>query len=294
MDQFKYFHLCTHKEYVPPIPTLKIKTFECPVNNVFLESADLQISLLDSENFTYKVSKILFVLVTDAGAVTNPEDFNYDNNNFTFEDIQTEEGFFDFPDDSFYVDYALYSNGTSKRLSEDFYELKNNQLVWKKRPPLKYTVYYNIEPFIFIEVRHAPLECPICNGYGWYFDLVPFQQTTVNVFGVERIIQRIVKDLLIEKGENMFDIEYGGDLTRVLKDYGQMGDTEIENRVRYIVDEVRTEYLQRQAQLIDQLEDDEILVSLNFLRFQRIDNTKIVVEIAIRTNAGEQAFRIPV
>lgn len=283
MDRFQYFHLCNH--------TFSTSTTDPSIKTITVQNSGDLIDILIERA---RILDIISVYVAERPVVGPSSDFNYDNlDDQNYEDSDVQDGYFD-DDELPLVDYRTYYDQNIP-LDASFYSLYlHNRIKWKVKPPFKYTVTAKIQFSAIEETVYDQPDCPRCQGNAWYIDLV----NTFNVFqesaGIEYVAQRVVKDLFTEITTNLFDVNYGTTLQRQMFQMNLSDDT-LFNHIRAAVADVQSNYLLRQAPILNQLMPNQRLVSLTVGNIQRGSDavSRILVDLVIRTEQEIQSLRIP-
>ena len=287
MDKFTYFHLCNHR----------IQKSAFSGETVLLE-VHRGNDLVDTMINGAVVLELHEVRAIDYDRdVIEPADFFYDNDRKeqTYEDIDPEDGFYD-ESQLYNVNYAKYfkdGQKISEPLPPTFYEpILHNRIRWLVRPPIKYQVKAKVRYTTNSYDNYRPMECPVCDGRGWYIDILNKDGKFEVPTGIVKIAQRVVRNLLTKTGTNLFDSEFG---TNIQNDVIMNSDDDntIFNNVRIAVSQVEDQYLTDQQELINELPDDEILVSLSVDDVSRsqTDLRKVYLQLRIQTMTDDQVFK---
>lgn len=288
MDQFTYFHLCDHRIKKPmndgEVTTLDVvhgkDLIDIVINGaVLLEIHEVRAIEFDPNDFEIN-------------------DFYYDNPEQTYDDKDPGDSYYD-DKEQFIVEYAKYFKegaDVSEPLPESFYEpVLHNRIRWLVKPPLSYRVKAKVKYTHDRTDIFAPRDCPICGGKGWFIDILDKNGTFESVKGVQKVAQRVVKDLLTDQGTQIFDPMYGTTIKKeIVENFND--DDNLFSIIRMNVSEVEDKYLTDQQEIIDTLPDDEILISLTTEDVHRsTSNPSIVVlKLRIRTSQDDQIFQLGV
>lgn len=290
MDKFSYFHLCDHRiKKVPRVGeqmTIEVVTGSDAnlIDTVINGGILLKVHEIRAIEFDPKDVEIV--------------DFFYDNPNSqqTYDELDQGEAYYD-DKDEFVVDYSRYfreGETISEVLPAKFYEpILHNRIRWLVKPPKKYQVVADVKFTHESYQTYTSLECPICNGRGWFVDILDKNGSFVQPTGILKIAQRVVKDLLTELESQMFDAGYGQTLKRELM-LSSSDDERIFDVVRLSVSNVEDGYLTDQQNIITELSNEEILQALVTEEVYRHPQqpTRIIVRIRIRTVTEEQIFQL--
>lgn len=284
---FRYFHLCSHESINTTQREREVITF---VKNSgkdidsLIKGASV-IEIVEIRAMTYTPRKTSIQLEYD----TNLEKDRYDN------EVE-EHGHYDHPQ-YYYQDYSLhFDEGMDKSnpLPTSYYTLYlKNGIKWNVEPPLTYEVKMLVRYDEGYRQIFNPAECDICQGKGWYVDILNNSAAFEVDTGIVKIIQRFIKDILTEIATNVLELSYGTIIRRTVANV-PTNDEELFDDIRLIVSEVESTYLQRQALEYDKLTPEERLVSgvaENVFR-SPLDKRRIVLELSIVTEAENRNFRL--
>lgn len=288
MDQFRYFHLCDHK--IQKSPT------EGEASEIVVTTSGDQIDTLINGAIVLEIHEVRVLEY-------NPKDFEirdfyYDNQyrDQTYDDVDPGESYYD-ERDLFIVDYSKFfkpGKTISDPLPPEFYEpTLHNRIRWLVKPPLKYQVKAKVRYTHIAYTTYPASECPICGGKGWFVDILSKNKRFEEISGIEKIAQRVVKDLLTELGTQILDLTYGTTLKQEAT-LNVTNDDQLFNLIRMTVSDVEDVYLADQQEKISDLPETEILLGLTTDEVFRSSKnpTVIVIQIRLRTAVEEQAFRI--
>lgn len=290
MDNFSYFHLCDHRIRKTPTDGEETLLTVHAGNDLIdvLINAAIVLEILEVRALEYDPKDIEII------------DFYYDNNkrDQTYDDVDQGEAYYD-DKNEFIVDYSKYfqeGQTISEPLPREFYQpMLHNRIKWGVKPPKKYQVKAKVRYTNIIFENYSPFDCPICNGKGWFVDIMDKNGVFKVATGIEKIAQRVVKDLMTEKQSQLFDREYGKEIKKEAQRFSS-DDEELFNAIRMTISEVEDGYLSDQQEVIRNLNNDEILQALitdNVARHSK-NPTIIIIQLRIRTMTDEQVFQIGV
>jgi hypothetical protein len=283
---FRFFHVCTHRirEYNTSGDERTIKiTNDGNATDLLIRGATIE-RILSVQAITYQNR-------------VDRDEFGYDNtsDDHRYEDRDLEDGYYDGAN-HFFVNYAKYfANGatTSNPLPETFYEAYlHNRIKWLVEPPLSYVVTVLIRYTNGKSVTYNPTECPYCQGKGWFVDILDNDEKFGLDSGIEKVSQRIVKDLMTELYSSVLNLEYGTVLKQTVASASK-DDEAIFDDIRMVISEVEDRYLLRQQSEYDTLEATERLLSLRVEDARRStrDKRRITLELRIETEEESRSFR---
>lgn len=287
MDNFSYFHLCDHR--------IKRPSNAGVVNTFSVDSNGEQIQVLVNGAV---ILNILEVRVLDYDDVVEVVDLYYDNvdDEQTYDDIVPGEAYYD-DKVQFLVNYAKYfqdGQTVSDPLPVGFYApILHNRIQWLVKPPKKYQVKAEVKFSANNFITYRGSECPVCNGLGWFIDILDKNGQFHQPVGIGKVAQRVVKDFLTELGTQLLDPTYG---TTVKEDAmsASSDDDSLFNTIRVAVSQVEDNYLTNQQNMITQLGSEETLRSLvvdDVFRSTQ-DPTIVVIRLKITTVADQQIFQL--
>lgn len=275
---YKYFHLCTHEGN---------RSDDQGERRIVQVKNDG--TLIDVLIRAATVLRIEEVRVISYDEDLDRKELVYDEptGRYTYEDEDEDEGYYDDPAKN-YLPYAeFFPEGAviSSPLPEYSYEpYVHNRIKWNVVPPQEYEVTIWVK---FAESRkktHEARSCPHCQGKGWFVDIIDNSGRFHLDEGIEKITQRIIKDLLTELYSSRLNLEYGTLLKQTVA--AQSTDDEmLFDDIRMIVSEVEDNYLSRQSEFVSTLSLEETLRSCTVSRVQRSSRDKrgIVIELKIQT-----------
>jgi hypothetical protein len=289
VDDFTYFHLCNHR--------LEKEKSDGEVRNITVFSGRDSIDTVINGAILLEIQEVRAVEY-DPNDV-EILDFFYDNRQReqTYDDEDPGEAYYD-EAEQYYVEYSKYflpNAKISEPLPPGFYQpTLHNRIKWLVKPPKKYQVTAKVRFTHVSYINYPPNECPVCGGKGWFVDIIDKDGKFQTPAGVEKIAQRVVKNLLTEVGTQIFDPTYGTRVKRDLMLDSTNDDEQLFNLIRLAVSDVEDVYLSDQQERILEIPPEEILISLNTENvFRSSQNpTLIIVQIQIVTQTEEQLFRI--
>ena len=287
MDEFSYFHLCDHR--------IKKPLSAGDIKDITVTNSGKQIDTVINAAIVHEVFE---VRVLEGNNDAEIEDFFYDNEKRlqTYDDVDPGDSYYD-DKEQFIVDYSKYfkeGNAVSEPLPPSFYEpILHNRLKWLVKPPKRYVVNakvrYTNEQFY----NYYPEDCPICAGKGWFVDILNKEGEFIVPTGIEKVAQRVVKDLLTQVGTQPFDPNYG---TTIKEDLMVISgsDEDLFDALRLSVSSVEDQYLSAQQERLEYLSGDETLNALiieNVLRSAKNTNV-IILQLRIQTEEEDRTFRL--
>lgn len=288
MKDFQYLHLCNH--------TFKISKKDGVEREIVINNDGT--SLIDIIVNKAVVLEIIEVRVLESRPYLKIADFEYDNDKTlqTYEDVDSEDGYYD-DSDNFVVDYSQYMRfDLDGSLPKEFYEpTLHNRIRWNVRPPSKYVVKARILYSKNGEITYKPDECLRCQGKGWYVDILNNDGRFEVPTGVSKIVQRVVKDILTKAQSNRFDLSEGT-MLHIQMTESKGDDERLFDDIRLIVSDVEDKYLTRQLDVLNELRDDETLVSLRVQNISRSKRniTMIFLELGVTTKNNYEIFRVAI
>lgn len=287
MDNFSYFHLCNHR--------IKKSARDGEITTIDVESGSGFTDVIINGAVVLELLEVR-VLEYDPN-IRESVDFYYDNTEReqTYED-DDEDGLYD-QADHILVDYSKYfipGATISEPLPSGMYEpTLHNRIRWSVKPPIKYQVKAKVKYTHQAYENFLPANCPVCGGKGWFIDILNKDGAFEVPTGIQKIAQRIVKDLLTEVKSQRFNLDYG---TTVKKDglANSADDNQLFDNIRMAVSDVENNYLNQQQNIITQLEPDEILFELITDDVSRLSTnlTIVIIRLRIRTAMQEETFQL--
>lgn len=284
---FRFFHLCTHQ------------TDEADeTNNIrdihIINDGDATDILIKGA----RISRILEVRAITFKHRVDRDTFEYDKNfsDLRYEDVDLGDGYYD-GENYFYIDYRHYmteGSSVSNPLPESFYTpYLHNRMKWLVEPPLTYVVRAEVLYGKSKKTIHAQSSCPVCQGKGWFIDILNNDQKFNVDKDIEKIAQRVVKDLMTELYSNVLKLEYGTTIKQTIASVSKPDD-ELFDDVRLIISEVEDNYLVRQQEEYDQLDSTERMIALRAENIFRSpsDPRRVVLELYIETEEEARTFRL--
>jgi hypothetical protein len=285
MDSFQYFRVCSH-EFVT-IPATETR------EEFIFSKGELEQVL--SESIMNGVPTITLIDNSSIPSETPPEEMYYDSTNYSFDETNTLRGYYDI-DINFY--HTFPTSNITTPIEGTLYEILFDRIVrWKVRPPISYKVIYQIRPKTQIVEKKSARDCPRCDGFNWYLDITDIDGSFSGISGIDKVAQRVIKDLLTDKEESDFDIEYGSSLVNFMYNRSpSVSEQQLYTEISSIVSDTERIYLQHQINVIDSLSDDEILIRLGLYDIYRSEQepTKVVMDIFVETRTNAQTLRIPI
>lgn len=286
MDKFSYLHLCDHR--------IRKTGTDGELTTLTVSAGSDLIDVLINAAIVLEINS---VRVLEYTTIVETTDFLYDNDTReqTYDDVDPSDSYYD-DRDQFLVDYSKYfmeGQTVSEPLPKSFYEpLLHNRIKWSVKPPKKYLVEAKVKYTHTSFQTYLPQDCPICNGKGWFVDIMDKNGVFQVVTGIEKIAQRVVKDLLTEKHSQIFDFEYGEEIKREMI-RGSSDDERLFNIVRMAISDVEDQYLNDQQNVIRDLPPEEIMQALIVEQVMRHPKNPraVVVRLRIRTMQEEQVFQ---
>jgi hypothetical protein len=287
MDNFTYFHLCDHRIKRP---------FNTGIVNTFaVDSNDQQIQTLVNGAAVLSISE---VRVLEYDPIAEIVDLVYDNpdDEQTYEDVRPGEAYYD-NKVQFLVDYSKYfqdGQAVSDPLPVEFYApFLHNRIEWTVKPPKKYQVTAELRFSGDNYITYRGTECPVCNGLGWFIDILGKNGDFSQPVGIGKVAQRVVKDFLTELGTLQLDTSYGTTVKQDALNASKDDDT-LFNTIRVAVSQVEDNYLTDQQNMITQLSQEETLRSLSVEDVSRSlqDPTIIIIRLKITTVLDQQIFQL--
>jgi hypothetical protein len=290
MDNFSYFHLCNHRIRKTPSDgeeTLLTVHAGKDLIDVLINAA-IVLEILEVRALEYDPKDVEII------------DFYYDNDEKEqdYDDADQGEAYYD-DKNEFVVDYSKYfqeGETISDPLPRGFYQaMLHNRIKWGVKPPKKYQVKAKVRYTTITFENYKPFECPICNGKGWFVDIMDKDGMFKVASGIVKIAQRVVKDLMTEKQSQLFDLDYGKEIKKDSQRFSN-DDEQLFNSIRMTISEVEDDYLNEQQEVIRNLQNDEILQALITDKVSRhpTNPTIIIIQLRIRTMSEEQLFQIGV
>lgn len=283
---YKYFHLCTHET--------KVNNDE---NNTRIVNVKNGGGLIDTLILGATVLEIAEIRVLEYDPSLDRKELVYDEptGRYTYEDEDEDEGFYDDPSVYFikYGDFFPEGAVISEPLPRYAFEpYVHNRIKWNVTPPIEYEATIRVRFPKAGVMRHEPKDCPICQGKGWFVDLLSNHGRFNLDRGIEKIVQRILKDLLTELYTNKLSLEYGTMLNQVIATTNT-DDEAMFDDIRMIVSEVEDLYLARQTEVASNLLKEESLRSCTVSKIHRSarDQRRIVLELRIQTESELRDFK---
>jgi hypothetical protein len=285
MDALLYFRVCNHEiktlsppQYVEEKITSGRLT-QHSLSNIIFDESSVRIQLIDSSS----------VPVGD-----KLSEMKYDHDHY-FDDADLNKYFFDI-ESSYYFDFGNIPVGVD--IDSSLYTIEYGRVIkWLVRPPLTYKVIYLYQPNTLVSSFKTRGLCERCDGFGWYVDIADEAGYDSEVTGIDKVAQRIIKDLLTPLGANDLDTTYGSRLKTVVFDRSDtLSDEQLFLEVSDVISEVEQYYLNTQAGMLEMLSNDEILIRL-FLNQSYRDESKldtIIIELYVETRTNARTLRIPV
>jgi hypothetical protein len=288
MDSFSYFHLCDHR--------IRKNSTDGEKATLTVSAGRDLIDVLINAAIVLEINSVR-VLEYEPNDIEKNE-FLYDNENReqTYDDVDPSDAYYD-DREQFLVDYSKYfltGQTISEPLPKGFYEpLLHNRIKWSVKQPKKYLVEAKVRYTHTSFQTYLSQDCPICNGKGWFVDIMDKNGVFKVATGIEKIAQRVVKDLLTEKGSQTFDLEYGKEIKKEMV-RSSADEEQVFNAVRLTISEVEDQYLNDQQNVIRNLPPEEILQSLVTEQVMRHPTNPrvIIVRLRIRTMQEEQVFQV--
>lgn len=290
MKEYNFLHLCDHN--------FKITNKDGVEREI--EVWNKKDSVIDLVIDKAIVLSIIEVRAIDYTPSQNVVEFRFDNDKKlqTYEDVDTEDGYFD-DRDEFVVDYSKFfkkGQEISEPLPSEYFDpFLHNRIKWNVKPPTKYLVKAKILYSTAKQKTYTLQECPRCQGKGWFVDILNQKGKFEFASGINKVVQRVIKDLLTKLQSSKIDLGYGKNLHTVLRETSA-DDERTFDLVRLIVSGVEDDYLMRQSEYLNELAPEEVLTSLMVQNISRskVKNTSILLELAIETQADSRVFRISV
>lgn len=281
---FEYFHICTHESN--DVQT-KEDTLTVTIQN------QGQIDVLIRGATVLEIKSIRVIRYTPR---KDSVQLKYDDTdpNHMYDHLATQYAYYDDPH-HYYQDYSrFFEPGATKSnpLPESFYEIVfKNRVKWLVEPPLEYEVVMRVRYDKEFTKTFAPEDCDICQGNGWFVDIIDNSGFFKIDKGVMKVLQRVIKDVLTELFSSVLSLEYGTKIKKTVM-MNARDDDELFDDVRLIINEVEARYIQRQALEYDKLPPDERLESLIAENIYRSPSNKrkIVLELRIITEEEDNTF----
>lgn len=285
----QYFHLCNHQ--------FKKQDYDGEIHDISVKNSKTQVDIIIDGATVLDIIEVR-ALMYDPFKKIDPFFYDNEKKNQTYEDVDDEDGYYDDVNNRI-IDYAQYfkdGETVSEPLPQEFYQsFLHNRIKWNVKPPTEYIVkakvYFSGGKVMTYDIG----DCPVCQGKGWFVDVLNFNGVYVEAEGITRIAQRVVKDFLTKVNSSIINLEYGTLVWSVIA-RGTTDDEVLFDDIRLILSEIEDNYIERQTERISELEDDEILVRLNTKQISRSssDQRRIVIDLQIQTQAENRVLRIAI
>lgn len=181
-------------------------------------------------------------------------------------------------------EYKFYNN------EFDFIKFGASSIRWISDNCPRPNSEYIVECFYTKQMikEYDEYDCPRCAGNGWYVDLLPEDETCMNILsGPDKIVQDFIKILFTYKGD---EDNYG---TRIADYVGTIIDdpTLLCSQIASIIYEAANQYMNIQSDSIMsgvELNDDEILDNISVDRIEYDEyNNGVYALITLFSRSGE-------
>lgn len=282
---FQYFHVCNHQE--------KSVKPEGERHIIPIRSKG-QIDLLVKGATILAIEEVRAITYTER---TDKKYFEYDKTMDPqhYDDAVIERGYYDNASD-YYVNYSKHfkdGHPKSEPLPKHYYQAYlHNRINWNVEAPLTYEVTAIVRFQEDYKRVYEVGDCPICQGRGWFVDVLNANGRFHKDKGIDLIVQKVIKDMMTELYSSVINLEYGTVLKQTVGGVVKE-DEEIFDDIRIIVSDVEDKYLLRQQTTYNSLELDERLVSLTVGKIFRLpkDVRRIAMDLVIQTEYESRNFR---
>lgn len=275
---FVFFHLCDHSI---EFKGRKIKNQKIELKNT-------------TNRYVQRITKgaivdnIVAVIVHAQEDIEIIDPINYDEKedyDIIKEEDLKKKGFYD-SENEVIADFTEYIESGEPIPSEYYERYLHNRIKWHVKPPTHYTVIVDLTIQGDFKTKLDASDCEVCQGNGWYVDIVDTKTSFYRSRGNYKIIQNVIKDLLTKIGSSRLELSYGQRL-HLFPQENYDEERFIED-IQIEVKEVERKYITRQQPNLPEIPPDETLVELQVVHAQLRPNRNTNVVIFLRVISLEE------